>query len=110
MSELQKLKAVFGTPFFKKIIKVMITPTDTLDDLKAQLNTYFEYLCENQYTRHLLDRIPCMVLRAGKDEDMWKMDIYEPWLIRDDSDVSFMFRYMLKIIYYICVFVTFANV
>ena len=31
----------------------MITPTDSLDDLKAQLNTYFEHLGENQYTRHL---------------------------------------------------------
>jgi len=32
---------------FKKAIEVMITSTDTIDDLKAQLNTYFEYLGEN---------------------------------------------------------------
>ncbi|AES63352.1 hypothetical protein MTR_2g007820 [Medicago truncatula] len=31
---------------FKKTVKVMITSTDSLDDLKAQLNTYFEHLGE----------------------------------------------------------------
>ncbi|KEH26374.1 hypothetical protein MTR_6g053270 [Medicago truncatula] len=59
---LQKLKVVFGTPLLKKTIEVMITPTDTLDDLKVQLNTYFEYLGENQYTRHLFAQMPCMDL------------------------------------------------
>nr|ABN05828.1 hypothetical protein MtrDRAFT_AC148918g25v2 [Medicago truncatula] len=38
---------------FKKTIKVMLTPTDTIDDFKAQLNKYFEYFSENQYTHHI---------------------------------------------------------
>jgi len=50
----------------------MITPTNTINDLKTQLNTYFEYLGENQYTRHIFAQMPCMDLRADKDEDMWK--------------------------------------
>jgi len=32
---LQKLNAVFGTPLFKMTIKVMITLTNIVDDLKA---------------------------------------------------------------------------
>jgi len=28
---------------FKKTIKIFLTPTDTLDDLKTQLNKYFVF-------------------------------------------------------------------
>jgi len=91
---------------FKKTIKVIITLTDTVDDLKAQLSKYFEYLGENQYTHHMFAQMSCMDLRADKDEDMWKTASYVSWLICDDSDVGFMFR--MKIIYYIFVFVSSA--
>jgi len=105
MSEVAKIEGRVRYSAFKKMIKVMLMPTDTLDDLKAQLNTYFEYLGENQYTRHLFAQVPCMDLGAYKDEDMWKTAIYEPWLIRDDSDISFMFRHMVKDnILYMCSF------
>ena len=40
----------------------MIMSTNSLDDLKAQLNTYFEHLGENQYTRHLFGQMPCIDL------------------------------------------------
>jgi len=46
----------------------MTTLTDSLDDLKAKLNTYFEHLGENQYTRHLFAQMPCIDLREDKDE------------------------------------------
>ena len=47
MSEVAKIEGWVRYSAFKKTIKVMITPTDSLDDLKAQLNTYFEHLGEN---------------------------------------------------------------
>jgi len=90
---------------FKKTIKVMITPTGSLDDLKAQANTYFEHLGENQYTRHLFAQMPCIDLREDKDEHAWKTLSYMLWLIRDDNDVGFMFRNIVKdnILYmYVC--------
>ncbi|AES99356.1 hypothetical protein MTR_5g079780 [Medicago truncatula] len=44
----------------------------TIDDLKAQLNTYFEHLGENQYTRHLFGQMPCIDLGEDRDEYAWK--------------------------------------
>jgi predicted PolB exonuclease-like 3'-5' exonuclease len=82
----------------------MIMPTDSLDNLKARLNTYFEYLGENQHTRHLFVQMPCMDVGADKDDDMWKTEIYVSWLIPDDSDAEFMFRNMVEDnILYMCV-------
>jgi hypothetical protein len=77
----------------------MITPTDSLDDLKAQVNTYFEHLGETQYTRHLFAQISCidnLGVDKHKDEDMFKTTCYVPWLIHDDNDVEFMFRNMVE--------------
>ncbi|AES76982.1 hypothetical protein MTR_6g090140 [Medicago truncatula] len=79
---------------FKKTIKVMITPTDSLDDLKAQINTCFEHIGETQYTRHLFAQMSCidhLGVDKHKDEDMFKMATCVPWLIQEDSDVRFMF-------------------
>jgi len=42
MFEAAKIEGRVRYSSFKKIIKVMITLTDTIDDLKAQLNTYFD--------------------------------------------------------------------
>ncbi|AET03635.1 hypothetical protein MTR_8g073970 [Medicago truncatula] len=93
MYEVAKIEGRVRYSAFKKIIKVMITPTDTLDDLMAQCNTYSEYFGENQYTRHLFAQMPCMSLRADKDEDMWKTAIYKHWLIRDDRRRIYVSEY-----------------
>ena len=47
MFEVAKIEGRVRYSAFKKTVKVMITLTDSLDDLKAQLNTYFENLGEN---------------------------------------------------------------
>ena len=96
MFEVAKIEGRIQYSAFKKTIKVMITTTDSLDDLKAQLNTYFEHLGENQYARHLFAQRPCIDLGEDKDEHAWKTASYVPWLIRDDSDVRFMFRNMVE--------------
>jgi len=104
MSKVAKIEGRVRYSSFKKTIKVMITLTDTLDDLKAQLNTYFEYLGENQYKRHLFVQMSCIDLGEDKDEYTWKTAGYVPWLIRDDSDIDFMLRNMIEDnILYMCV-------
>jgi len=47
MTEVAKIEGRVKYSAFKKTINVMIMPTDSLDVLKAQLNTYFEHLGEN---------------------------------------------------------------
>jgi len=96
MSEVAKIEGHVRYSAFKKTVKVMITPTDSRNDLKTQLNTYFEHLGENQYTRHLFRQMPCIDLGEDRDEYAWKTASYMPWLIEDDSDVGFMFRNMVK--------------
>jgi hypothetical protein len=71
---------------FKETIKVFLTMTDTLDDLKTQLNQYFVFHGEDHSTSHVFVQVPCVDPRTNKDEDMWKT-IYYPRLIRDDSDL-----------------------
>ena len=107
MSEVARIEGRVRYCAFKKTVKVMITPTDSIDDLKTQLNTYFEHLGENQYTRHLSALMPMIDLGEDRDEFTWKTASYMPWLIKDDSDVGFMFRNMVEnnVLYiYICSF------
>jgi len=96
MSEVAKIEGWVRYSAFKKTIKVMISPTDSLDDLKAQLNTYFEHLGENQYTRHLFEQMSCIDLGEDREEYAWKTASYMPWLIEDISDIGFMFRNMVE--------------
>ena len=96
MSEVAKFEGRVRYSDFKKTIKVMITLTDSLDDLKTQLNTYFEHLGEKQYTRHLFGQMPCIDLGEERDEYACKTASYMPWLIRDEGDVGFMFRNMVE--------------
>ena len=96
MSEVAKIEGRVRYAAFKKTIKVMIRPTDSLDDLKAQLNAYFVHIGENQHTRHLFAQMPCIDLGEDRDEYAWKTTSYMPWLIEDDSDVGFMFPNMVE--------------
>jgi len=48
------------------------------------------------YTHHLFGQMPCIDLREDRDEYAWKTVSYMPRLIRDDSDVGFMFRNMVE--------------
>ena len=96
MSEVAKIEGRVRSSAFKKTVKVMITSTDHLDDLKAQLNTYFEHLGEKQYTRHLFGQMPCIDQGEDRDQYAWKTASYMPWLIEDYSDVGFMFRNMVE--------------
>ena len=56
----------------KKKIKVFLTPTDKLDELKAQLNRYFIHIGENQRTSHLVVHVSCVDLGEDKEYDFWE--------------------------------------
>jgi len=90
MREVAKIEGRIRYSAFKKTIKVMITTTDSLDDLKAQVNTYFEHIGETQYTRHLFAQMPC---------------IDHLGLFGTIATSDLCFRIWWKIIYYICMFV-----
>jgi len=96
MSWVAKIEGHVRYSSLKKTVKVMITPTNSLDDLKTQLNTYFEHLGENQYICHLFVQMPCIDLGEDRDEHAWKTTSYMPWLICEDSDVGFLFRNMVE--------------
>jgi len=71
----------------KKKIKVLLTPTDKLDELKTQHNKYFIHIGENQITSHVVVHVPCVDLGEDKENDFWKT-VYFPQLFEDDSDVD----------------------
>jgi len=50
MSTEGKVEAHVQYEAFKRTIKIFLTPTIKLDELKTQFNKYFVYICENQTT------------------------------------------------------------
>jgi len=86
-----------------KTIKVFLTHTCKLDELKAQLNWYFVHICENQITSHVFVQVSCVNLGEDKDEDSCKT-VYFSQVICDDGNVNYMFRLMVENnILYLCV-------
>jgi len=85
----------------KNKIKVFLTPTNKLDELKAQLNRYFIHIGENQRTSHVVVYVPCVDLGEDKEDDFWKT-VYFPQLIEDDRDVMITcLGKWLKITFYV---------
>ena len=74
----------------RKTIKIILTPTDNLSDLKAHLNSYFEHIGSAERAKHLFVQEPYLSL--ADDED-WKWR-YKIVTISDDVGVVNMFRYM----------------
>jgi hypothetical protein len=79
----------------RKKVKFFITPTDKLDELKAQLDRYFIHIGANQTTSHVLVNVSDIDLREDKEEVFWKT-VYYPQILEDDSDVDYMFRLMVE--------------
>jgi len=109
MSEVAKIEGRVRYSTFKMTIKVMITSTDSLDDLKAQLNPYFKYLGENQHTRHLFAQMPCMDQRVDKEKTCGKRRSMCLDLLATIATSDLCLGIWLKVIYYICVFVPSAH-
>jgi hypothetical protein len=67
MSQNAKIEARVDTPLSIRQLKFFLTPTDTMDELKSQINKCFVYLGENHTTSHVFVQVPCVDLRADKD-------------------------------------------
>jgi hypothetical protein len=110
MSEVAKTEGHVRYSSLKKKVKVMITPTDSLDDLKAQLNTYFEHFGENQYTCHLFGQMPCIDLEKIELNTHGKRQDICLGLLKTIATSDLCFGIWWKIIYYVSMFVPYAIV
>ena len=71
----------------RKSINVMLTPTDKLSDLKAQLNSYFEHIGSEERAKHLFAQEPYLSL--ADQETIWRYKIHS---LPDDDAVVNMFE------------------
>ena len=72
-----------------------VNPTDKLDELKTKLDDFFIYIGSNHRTRDVIVNVSGLDLGEDKEEDFWKT-VYYPQLLKDDSDVNFMFSVMVE--------------
>ena len=79
----------------KKRVKFFINPTNKLDELKAQLDGYFIHIGANQRTSDVVVNVSSVDLGEDKEEDFWKT-VYFQQLVKDDSDVAYMFSVMVE--------------
>jgi len=79
----------------KKRVWFIVNPTDKLDMLKAKLDDFFIHIGSNHITYYVVVQVPTVDLGEDKEEDFWKT-VYFPRLLKDDSDVDFMFILMVE--------------
>ena len=79
----------------KKRARFTVNPTDKLNELKAKLDNFFIHIGSNQRTRDVIVNVSGLDLGEDKEEDFWKI-VYYPQLLKDDSNVDYMFRLMVE--------------
>ena len=79
----------------KKRDRFFVNPTDKLDELKEKLDDFFIHFGSNQRTCDIILDVSGLDLGEDKEEDFWKT-VYYPQLLKDDSDVDYMFRLMVE--------------
>ena len=84
----EKIQGYVRYESLRKTVKVMLTPTDKLSDLKVQLNSYFEHIGSDETAKHLFAQEPYISL--ADDEDwLWRYKIHS---LADDAAVVNMFE------------------
>jgi hypothetical protein len=78
----------------KKRAMFSVNPTDKLDELKAKLDDFFIHIGSNQRTCDVIVNVSGLDLGEDKEEDFWKT-VYYPQILKDDSDVDYMFKLMV---------------
>jgi len=66
-----------------------------LDELKTKLDDFFIHIGSNHRTHDAIVNVSGLDLGEDKEEDFWKT-LYYPQLLKEDSDVDFMFRVMVE--------------
>jgi len=79
----------------KKRVWFTVNPTDKLDELKAKLDVSFIQIGSNHRTRDVIVNVSGLDLGEDKEENFLKT-VYYPQLLKDDSDVNYMFRLMVE--------------
>jgi len=79
----------------KKRARFYFNSTDKLDELKAKLDDFFIRIGSNHSTCDVIVNVSGVDLGEDKEEDFWKT-VYYPQLLKDDSDVDYMFRLMVE--------------
>jgi len=79
----------------KKRAWLTVNPTDKLDELKAKFDDFFIHIGSNHKTCYVVVQVQGVDLGEDKEEDRWKT-VYFPQLVKDDSDVDYMFRVMVE--------------
>jgi len=79
----------------KKRVWFTVNPTDKLDEMKTKLDDFFIHIGSNHRTRDVIVNVSGLDLGEDEEEDFWKT-VYYPQLLKDDSDVDFKFRVMVK--------------
>jgi hypothetical protein len=74
---------------------VDVNPTDKLDELKTLLEDFFIHIGSNHRTRDVIVNVLGVDLGEDKEENFWKI-VYYQQLLKDDSDIDYMFRLMVE--------------
>jgi len=79
----------------KKRARFFVNPTDKLDELKKKLDDFFIHIGSNHRTCDVIVNVSGVDLGEDKEEDFWKT-MYYPQLLKDGSDIDYMFRLMVE--------------
>jgi len=79
----------------KKRVKFFITPTNKLDELKAQLDRYFIHIGTNQRASDVVVNVAGVDLGEDNEEDFWNT-MYFPQLVENDNDIAYMISVMVE--------------
>jgi len=79
----------------KKRAWFTVNPIDMLDELKTKFDDFFIHIGSNHRTRDVIANVPDLDLGKDKEDDFWKT-VYYPQILKDDSDVDYMFRLMVE--------------
>ena len=66
-----------------------------MDELKPKHDDFFIHIGSNHRTHDVIVNVSSLDLGEDKEEDFWKT-VYYPQLLKDDSDVDYMFRLMVE--------------
>jgi len=79
----------------KRRARFFVNPTDKLDELKTKFDDFFIHISSSHRTCDVIVNVSGLDLGEDKEEDFWKT-VYYPQLLKDDSDVDYMFRLMVE--------------
>lgn len=78
---------------WKKTVKKFLTLTDKLDELKTKLNHFDNDPDESHIASHVVVQVSYIDMT---DNNYKVIVVYQPKILKDDSDVHSLFSYMIS--------------